>query len=347
MFNKYQGVPSGTPFLDAMRNEVVKMAGFGGYNPYLDKQAGNKLQMIDKVLSSGGMLSNIPATVGAMMPFGSLPGRVISGGLGGAVSGGLYGGVTGAIRDDSNFWEGARRGAALGSGVGALGAAATYALPEGVSKKTLSRVLGLFGAGGTAASIAAASPYGDQVFKNDPWYTPQGIQDRLSGYQGYNPYLDKQAAGIQNLLPPPSTISNRIGSGLRNAASYLPGAFQGAIGGGLGGAMTGGMYGGITGMIRDDITGWEGLRRGALGGGAIGALGGAVVGGPMYRLAKQYPMGVEIKPAVLNALKAGPFLAGIGAALPVADDTMGNAPWYTPEGIQDRLSAYYGYNPYL
>lgn len=43
MFNSIQGVPSRTPYLDAMRAEVIKMAGFGGYNPYLDKTAAGPL----------------------------------------------------------------------------------------------------------------------------------------------------------------------------------------------------------------------------------------------------------------------------------------------------------------
>ena len=203
MFN-YNGGPSGTPYLDAMREEVVKMAAYGQNYSYLDKRA----NVINNALKSGlrktkigltgaGFFSGAPTYVGRSFGsyFSGVPDALVGGAAGGALTGGMYGGITGAIRDDSDFWTGAGRGALSGAGLGATGTfaipAALKFLPKKLSANYFPGVFSALGYGAAAANIAAASPLGDRVFgpAQDPWYTRQGIQDRLSAYYGTNPYL--------------------------------------------------------------------------------------------------------------------------------------------------------------
>ena len=201
MFN-YNGGPSWTPYLDAMRAEAVKMAAYGQSYPYIDKRAavgqaiGSRLKRVGNGLLGVGFFSNLPTHVGTYTGgfFGGYPGTIAGGTAGGALAGGLYGGLTGALRDDSTFWTGAGRGALTGAGIGAAGGAALVGINKfrpNMSDKYFPEVVGALGLGTTAANIAAASPLGDRVFgpAQDPWYTRQGIQDRLSAYYGTNPYL--------------------------------------------------------------------------------------------------------------------------------------------------------------
>ena len=139
------------------------------------------------------------------------------------------------------------------------------------------------GAIGTGAGVVNAA-----LPEQAPWYTPQGIQDRLSGNRNYNPYLDKRSSAF----PVFSTLVGAGLGGLTGAGIGMhmsPGTFTtpreryrnavlgGVLGAGLGGV--GGYYAAPYGRMEDALvapamvgTPADAIARGVLTGGVSGGL---------------------------------------------------------------------------